>query len=290
MTLKKYNIIIYFTIILILVVNVIIAQEKVNTLAHSPTTSAKSPEGTTIPTSSGSTEDAAESCLNNISCTNANDTLKLCNGSFKTPDKYIEEGIRNGTYRPEDRSLARCMCNQPYYDTLSKCLGCFVNATGTEFVVSPIEDYKKQCDKAGTTFTQTMPEIKSTITPAIKWGLVGGILLVVIVFIGIIVYNRYKKKNSKDKHKISVEGSGNLSTSDEKYPPPQSPSVQYRNEYAPPADTPYYPPPSDGQDGQYPLPQQHGVQGGQGSQYPPPPQQHGGGQGGQSDSYYSGSF
>lgn len=125
-----------------------------------------------------------------------------------------------------------------------------------------------------------------------KWGLIGGILLLVIILIAFIVFKRYRKKNLKEKHKISVEGSGNLSTSDGKYPPPQSPSVHYRHEYAPPADSPYYPPPPGGQDGQYPPPppQQYGAQGGQGSQYPPPPQQHGGGQGGQSDSYYAGSF
>lgn len=101
MTLKKYNAIIYFTIILILVVNVVIAQE--NTLEHSPTNSAKSPETTTIPTSSENSENPAESCLKDVSCTSANDTLKLCNGSIKTPDKYIEEGIRNGTYKPEGK-------------------------------------------------------------------------------------------------------------------------------------------------------------------------------------------
>jgi hypothetical protein len=48
------------------------------------------------------------------------------------------------------------MCNQQYYDTLSQCLECFVNATKAEFKISPIEEYKEQCKKVGTTFTQTM--------------------------------------------------------------------------------------------------------------------------------------
>jgi hypothetical protein len=125
--------------------------------------------------------------------------------------------------------------------------------------------------------------MSSGLSPKVKWGLIGGIALVVFSLIGFAIFKYYKKKNLTEK--ISAEGGGNLSTSDGKYPPPQSPSVQYRYEYAPPTDTPYYPPPP-GQDSQYPPPPPQ-QQGGQGSQYPPPPQQHGGGQGGQSDSYYS---
>lgn len=272
MTLKKYNVIIYFIILLNLVVNVVIAQEATETTSK---------------------ENAVESCIKDTACISANDTLKLCNGLIKTPDKYIEENIRSGVYKVEDRGLAKCMCNQPYYDTLSKCLECFVNATGTEFKVSPVEEYKEQCEKVGTTFTQTIPQITSGIPPKYKWGLIGGIALAVLGLIGFAMFKRYKKKKLTEK--ISAEGGGNLSTSNDKYPPPQSPSVHFRyqyGEYAPPADTPYYPPPP-GQDGQYPPPpppppqQHHGVQG---EQYPPPPQQHEGGQGGQSDSYYDGRF
>ncbi|CAB4399345.1 unnamed protein product [Rhizophagus irregularis] len=289
MTLKKYNVIIYFIILLNLVVNVVIAQEN----EPSPTVSG---EAKTIPSSTKGTENAVESCIKDTTCISANDTLKLCNGLIKTPDKYIEENVRSGVYKVEERSLAKCMCNQPYYDTLSKCLECFVNATGTEFKVSPEEEYKKQCEKVGVTFTQTM-QISSGISPKYKWGLVGGIALVVLGLIGFATFKHYKKKKLTEK--ISAEGGGKLSTSNDKYPPPQSPSVHFRyqyGEYAPPADTPYYPPPPGGQDGQYPPPppppqqQHHGVQGGQGEQYPPPPQQHEGGQGGQSDSYYKGRF
>lgn len=293
MTLKKYNIIICFIILLNFVINVVIAQDE-NTLANTPTISAKGPVTTLPPSSKGTgntknTENSVESCVNSIACTSANDTLKLCNGLIKTPDKYIEENIRSGIYKPEDRGLAKCMCNQPYYDTLSTCLECFVKATGTEFKASPIEEYKKECKEVGTVFTQTMPQITSGVSPKIKWGLIGGVALVVVSLIGFAVYRRYKNKKATDK--ISAEGDGNMTTSNDKYPPPQSPQYRYQyGEYTPPSDTPYYPPPP-GQDGQYPPPppppQQHG---GQGGQYPPPPQQHGGGQGGQSDSYYDGSF
>lgn len=101
---KKYNIIIYFIILLTLVVNVVIAQEN----TPSPTTSGEAGGAaeTTIPSSTEGTknkENPAESCLKDIACTSANDTLKLCNGLLKTPDKYIEEKIRSGTYKVEGK-------------------------------------------------------------------------------------------------------------------------------------------------------------------------------------------
>jgi hypothetical protein len=105
MTLKKYNVIICFIIILNLVVNVVIAQE--NTLEPpSQTISSKAPETTSSSenTENGENgENTAESCLKNIACTNANDTLRSCNGLLKTPDKYIEEGIRSGIYKTEGK-------------------------------------------------------------------------------------------------------------------------------------------------------------------------------------------
>uniref|UniRef100_A0A1D1XCQ3 Cysteine and tyrosine-rich protein 1 n=1 Tax=Anthurium amnicola TaxID=1678845 RepID=A0A1D1XCQ3_9ARAE len=313
MTLKRYNIIVYFIILLNLVINVIIAQKVQTTLLPSTTTSSLKPSQTLIPgenSGENSGEHSAsaveESCLKGA-CSAANDTIKRCNGIIKTPNEYIEENIRSGTYEPDDRFLARCMCNQPYYDLLSTCIGCFNNATKTGFKVAPLDKYEEECKNLGTTFTETMPDkIPSSIPPKLILGVVGGVIIVVLIVVGIIIFKYYKRRNAKDK--VSVEGAGNLSTSNSnKYPPPASYN-QHSQYTPPPSDSPYYPPPPGQGDqypppqsypppqGGYPPPQQRGGQSGQDIQYPPPSsQQHGDqgdrtGQGGQSDSYYDGNF
>jgi hypothetical protein len=92
MTLKKY-VIVYF---IILSLTVVIAQK--TTSLPSSTTSGSTPSSTLTPPSS---ESNPETCLKGSACTNANETLGYCDGAIKPPTKYIEEGVRNGTYRPD---------------------------------------------------------------------------------------------------------------------------------------------------------------------------------------------
>ncbi|RIA91401.1 hypothetical protein C1645_767550 [Glomus cerebriforme] len=266
MTLKSYNVIVCFIILLSLVV--LNAQK--TTLIPSSTISGPKTTTTLEPSTEENTINT-EFCVKGNACQSANNTLALCNGSLKTPDKYIEEGIKTGVYKPEDRGLARCMCNLPYYNTLTACIECFVDAT---FKVSPLQEYEDQCKKVGTTFTQTAPPPPTDgMPPKLKIGLLALLGLVVLGLIGLAALKFYKKKKrATETHRVSVEGAGNLSTGGPKYPPPQSPSTYSYQQYAPPSGTPYYPPP--------PPP---------GDQYPPPPHpQHS--QGGQSDSYYNNNF
>src|ERR1044072_8319129 len=93
MTLRKY-IIVYF----ILLNLVIVIAQKANTLSPSSTIGAETPSSTLNPKSSEK-ENTIESCLNGNGCKSANETLKLCNGAIKPPSKYLEEGVRKGTYK-----------------------------------------------------------------------------------------------------------------------------------------------------------------------------------------------
>jgi hypothetical protein len=109
MTLRKY-VIVYF--ILLNLVVVVIAQ-KSNTLSPSSAIPS-STTGASTPSSTPSSESDVQVCLNGNACKTANETLKLCNGAIKPPSKYIEEGTRSGTYKPEGKLKAKFVKNDIY--------------------------------------------------------------------------------------------------------------------------------------------------------------------------------
>lgn len=311
MTLKKYAIV-YFIILLLnlAVVNVVIAQggeeggSGNTTVSPSPTTGSSKPSITITSTSinspeptGSSGESGPEACLNTDPCTSANETLKLCSGIIKPPSEYIEEGTKNGTYKPEP-GLNKCMCNLPYYDSLTACIQCFANATQEPFGVQALDQYKAQCKNLGTTFTDTMPDIPpqgaTGIPKKMKIGIVVGIFVVIFSLIGIAIlkYTRKKRRVAEQSafaSKLSAEihESGNrLSTGDiltETYPPPASPSARY----PPPPPPTEYPPPSEMGTMNIPTPQPSST-----TYYPPPSEYRSphGGQSGESDSYFDGKF
>jgi len=247
----------------------------------SSTVSGSNPSSTSIPSSKeGSCSEPGSACAK------VNDTIKLCNGDIKTPEEYVKEGVKHGTYQP-DGGLGKCMCNQPYYDLLSSCLECFNNASKTELEVAPLPQYKNQCKTLNVPFTQTLPTTSQTAIPfKVKLGLAAGIVIVILSLVGIFALQCVRKKRKKKRESEFAEKNkrDSYSYAPTNTPSPYPPPYVHPTNYPPPSSdinipssqsTPtYYPPPSSGY-----------------SEYPPPPQQPShGSQGGEADSYFSGNY
>ncbi|CAG8541786.1 1617_t:CDS:2 [Funneliformis mosseae] len=236
-------------------------------------------------------------------CRNVNDTLKLCNGVMVTPDKYIEKDIHNGTYQPDSFSLARCMCNQPYYNMLEACVECFVNTTGKEFEVAPLEQYENRCKSFGVTYTQETPPPPTTGIPSkVKLILSIGLFVISFGLLGMLLYKLYKRKKRRESERAFAEklsadlvassNRGRLSTGDtltKTYPAPSSTPSHHRT---PPRNTPPSsggpPPPSSNIS--LPSPQPYYPPGSQGGGQGGGQSGQSGQSGGQSDSYFNNSF
>ncbi|CAI2171033.1 8673_t:CDS:10 [Funneliformis geosporum] len=286
----------------------IIAQEPEDTPSPTVKATSKNSEPTTNVSHPSNKEvkekeTTIESCTEpDSACKNVNAILKLCNGIMVTPDKYIEQNIHNGTYQPDSFSLARCMCNQPYYNMLKTCLECFTNITETGFEIAPMEQYETKCKSFGITFTQEMPPPPTTGVPSkVKLILSIGLFVISFGLIGMLLLQLYRRKKRKEKEalfaakqtaELAAGRGGRLSTDTltKKYPlPSSSPTHRPPPQYTSSGGTNYPPPPSSNVSPQPYYPPHGSPQGGQGGGQGG---DHGGqsGQGGQADSYFNSSF
>nr|CAG8441276.1 13347_t:CDS:2 [Entrophospora candida] len=174
-------------------------------------------------------------------CAKANSTLLFgCNGILKTPDQYIiNENTFNGTYEPQTSTLAKCMCNQEFYDQLSGCIECFKNYSKVHFEVAPVTRFKILCaDHFSTEFTESPPEtIKSNKT---KYVIGISVAVLLLIILGIIVY---LYSNTVNTPLMKSFANKNRSELDVYYPPPTS--LENVSHHYPPPNSQQSHPPSD---------------------------------------------
>ncbi|RIA88838.1 hypothetical protein C1645_773846, partial [Glomus cerebriforme] len=131
------------------------------------------------------------SSQNDSPCVILNNLLNPCGGAFSPPP----DNVQTFEYSVDNGNLAKCMCSQNVYDTLSSCISCYSNGN-SNIKAADFTDYQKSCQNFGYTFGPPINDVPQKPHNVVMIVSIG-VAILIFIFGCLLIWYWYRVRSKK---------------------------------------------------------------------------------------------